>query len=306
MQALVASLLPLLLLAPIADGWLGVYLSDKHDAAVIDEVIPDSPAANAGMKAGDVMLAVGDTVTATREQFIAAIKAGKPGDRLSIKLRRDGKEMNVVVKLGEPPAEGGTKPQPREATPKGQKPPKPAVEPSPESKPLAPAHGGKGYLGLQVSETADGVVVENVRADGPAKAAGVEAGDVLTSVGDQPVKALGDLDLFLAKAKPGQKITLGLRRGEETRSVSLRMGERPAQIDVVPMVPIEPSEPEAVPAPAKERKPLRAEAAPAPEPKPRPETKQAVDLEAELAALREELARLRKELEELRKGKGRE
>ena len=284
MQALVASLLSLLLLASIADGWLGVYLSDKHDEAVIDEVIPNSPAANAGLKAGDVMLAVGDTVTATREQFVAAIRAGKPGDRLGIRLRRDDKEMNVVVKLGETPAEGGTKPQPKDSAPKGQKPPKPAVEPSPESKPLAPAQGGKGYLGLGVKETGDAVVVESVLADGPAKAAGVEAGDTLTSVGDQLVKGLGDLDLFLARAKPGQKVTLGLRRGEETRSVSLRLGE----------------------APAKERKPLRAETAPAPEPTPRPDARQAVDLEAELAALREELARLRKELEELRKGKGRE
>ena len=101
-------------------------------------------------------------------------------------------------------------------------------------------------------------------------------------------------------------VSLGLRRGEESRSVSLRLGERPTQIDVVPMIPIEPAEPEAVPAPRKERKPLRAETAPAPEPKPRPEARQLAELEAELAALREELARLRKELEELRKGKGRE
>jgi membrane-associated protease RseP (regulator of RpoE activity) len=140
-----------------------------------------------------------------------------------------------------------------------------------------------------------------VRADGPAKAAGVEAGDVLTSVGDQLVKDLGDLDRFLSRAKAGQKVTLGLRRGEETRSVALRMGE----------APIRPAEPETVPAP-KERKPLRAEPAPAPEPKPhaqpKPHTepKQAADLEAELSALRAELAKLRQELEELRKSKGRE
>ena len=313
MQALVASLLSLLLLAPIANGWLGVYLSDKHDAAVITEVIPDSPAAKAGLQAGDVMLAVGDTETPTSENFVAAIQAGKPGDRVNIKLRRDGKEMTVVVKLGEPPsstAEGGTKP-PKDSVRKGQKPPQPAVEPAPESKPLAPAQSGKGYLGLAVKETADGVVVENVRADGPAKAAGVEAGDILTSVGDQLVKALGDLDRFLARAKPGQKVTLGLRRGEETRSVSLRMGEWPAQIDVVPVAPIRPAEPETVPAP-KERKAPRAEPVPAPEPKPHAqpkphaENKQAADLEAELAALRAELAKLRQELEELRKSKGRE
>lgn len=320
MQALVASLLSLLLLAPIADGWLGVYLSEEHDEPVIKEVIPDSPAANAGMKAGDVLLAVGDTTTATSEQFVDAIKSGKPGDRVNIKLRRDGKEMTVVVKLGErpsSPAEGGTK-SPKDSPRKGQKPPQPAGELAPESKTPAEGQAGKGYLGLAVRETDNGVVVEKVRADGPAKAAGVEAGDVLTSVGDQLVKALGDLDRFLARARPGQKVTLGLRRGDETRSVSLRMGERPAQIDVVPVAPIKPAEPEAVPAPKRERKALRAEPVPAPEPTPAPEpkphsqpkphgdAKQAADLEAELTALRAELAKLRQELEELRKGKGRE
>jgi S1-C subfamily serine protease len=313
MQALVASLLSLLLLAPIAQGWLGVYLSGENDEPVIAEVIPNSPAANAGMKAGDVLLAVGDTKTETSEEFVAAIRAGKPGDRVNIKLRRDGKEMTVVVKLGEPPsspAEGGTKP-PKESAPKGQKPPQPAVELAPESKALAPAQAGKGYLGLAVRETGDGVVVENVRADGPAKGAGVEAGDILTSVGDQLVKDLGDLDRFLSRAQAGQKVTLGLRRGEETRSVALRMGERPAQMDVVPVAPIRPAEPETVPAP-KESKRLRAAPAPAPEPnphaqpKPHTEPKQAADLEAELLALRAELAKLRQELEELRKSKGRE
>src|SRR5262245_18883562 len=138
MQALVASLLSLLLLSPLADGWLGVWLSPDHDEPVITEVAPNSPAASAGIKAGDVMLAVGDTATATKKEFVAAIKAGKPGDRVNIKLRRDGKEMTVVVKLGEPPSEGGTTPA-KELTPKGQKPPRPAVEPAPESRPRAEA-----------------------------------------------------------------------------------------------------------------------------------------------------------------------
>ena len=126
--------------APIADGWLGVYLSQDHDEPVITEVIPDSPAWNAGMKVGDVLLAVGDTATATRDEFIAAIRAGKVGDRLSIKLRRDGKEQTVVVKLGERPeqtAEGGAQPakpakpgKPKGSEPKGGKPSQPAVEPA--------------------------------------------------------------------------------------------------------------------------------------------------------------------------------
>lgn len=309
MQALVASLLSLLLLATMTEGWLGVWLSDHHDAPVISEVIPQSPAAAAGLKAGDVMLAVGDTATATRKDFIAAIKACKAGDQVSLKLRRDGKETTVVVRLGEQPTTPtDAETRPKDAKPKGQKPPQPAVEPGREAKPLTPARSGKAYLGLALRETDKGVVVDRVRADGPAKAAGVEEGDIVTSLGDHLVKELGDLDGFLATAKPGQKVTLGLRRGDETRSVTLRMGERPAQVDEVPMATIEPAEPQTAPAPARPRQPLRAESAPAPDarPKPHADNKQVVDLEKELAALRAELAKLRQELEELRKGKGRE
>ncbi|MFY9341506.1 MAG: PDZ domain-containing protein, partial [Planctomycetota bacterium] len=107
----------LLLLAPAADGWLGVYLDGERAEAVITEVVPGSPAQKAGLQAGDELLAVDDQATATREAFTAAIRARKAGDRISIKLRRNDKEQIVAVKLGERPETA------------------PAVEPPPVAKP---------------------------------------------------------------------------------------------------------------------------------------------------------------------------
>ncbi len=332
MHPLAASIVSLLLLAPAADGWLGVYLSEEHDEAVVAEVIPDSPAAKAGLKEGDVLLAVGDTATATRDDFIAAIRAGKAGDRLTIKLRRGDKEQNVVVKLGERPQQGvpatpaptakpkepqaPTEPKAPKAAkePKAPKekvePPKPAVETVPGTAPTPPAVASakRGYLGLSVRETDDGVVIDRVVADSPAKAAGVGSGDIVTSLGDHAVKSLADIDQFLQASKPGRKIALGLRNAEGARSVTITLGERPAAQSVVrsegdvPVATIEVAPPHhEAPKPAT-----------APAPTPAKATKkpavagEAIDLESELAALRAELADLRRQLEALRKDKGRE
>ncbi|HEX5050794.1 MAG TPA: PDZ domain-containing protein [Planctomycetota bacterium] len=296
MHALPVSLFSLLLLAPPADGWLGVFLDGERDEAVVTEVIPDSPAAKAGLQVGDVFLAVGDKETATRDAFVAAIQAGQAGDRVSIKLRRDGKERTVVVKLGKrPETVGVAEPAAPEHAERGGKPAAPAAE----AAPAAPSQPKRAYLGLSVRETDDGVVVDRVLPDGPAKALHASEGTVITSLGDHQVKTLDDLDRFLQGAKPGRKVAVGLRDAEGVRSVTVMLGERPAagprdEVEVAPLA-----------AAKVEPRRLRArEAAPA-ERKPEPAA-QEVDLEAELAALRAELADLRRQLEELRKGKGRE
>jgi S1-C subfamily serine protease len=278
MHPLPASIFSLLLLAPAADGWLGVYLSSEHEEAVVTEVIPDSPAADAGLKAGDVLLAVGD------------------------------KEQTLVVKLAERPEQQvpATPAQPAPPAKARQGvPPKPAVEAPAKSTREPAAEGGRrGYLGLSVRETDEGVVVDRVLADSPAKGAGIQHGDVITSLGDHAVKGLADLDAFLKDAKPGRKVALGLRNDEGKRSVTVMLGERvaPRVEDEVAVAPVEQAPPVQKPAP-------RAVPAPKPEERvkpPRAADKEAFDVEAELAALRAELAELRRQIEALRKASGRE
>lgn len=280
-----APLLSLLLLAPAADGWLGIYLEDR-DEAVVREVIPDSPAAKAGLQMGDVLLAVGDQATPTRAEFVARIQAAKVGDRLSIKIRRGGIEQLVVVKLGQRPDQVPGSPV---ATP--TRPSRPQAPAPVQEVPPAPAPQ-RGYLGLTVRETDGGVVVERVLPDGPAAKAGVREGEAVTSVGDLRIRNLEDLDAALRPATVGRTLAIGLRSDAGTRSVLVTLGKRPdaaeaapAPIAVAPVAPA-PAEPPVPPGPRSGRK--------------------EADLEAELAALRAELADLRKQLEALRQGKGRE
>src|SRR5262245_25024856 len=93
----------LLLLAPAADGWLGIYLASDRTEAGVGGVIPGSPAGKAGRRTGDELLAVDDPAAPTREAFIAAIRGKKAGDRVRVKLRRDAQEQTVTVRLAERP-----------------------------------------------------------------------------------------------------------------------------------------------------------------------------------------------------------
>ena len=70
-------LLPLLVAAVAPDGWLGIYLDQGRPEAVVVEVIPESPAAKAGLQVGDVIVRIGDTGPVARERLRVAL-AGAP------------------------------------------------------------------------------------------------------------------------------------------------------------------------------------------------------------------------------------
>ena len=311
MHLLSSTLVSLLLLtAPMARGWLGIYLSDSNEA-VVSEVIPNSPAAKAGLKAGDVLLAIDDTDTPTREKLVEAIGIREAGDRVKIKLRRGDREQIVIVRLGERPPEGGAGAQSggevAETTRRGGQP----AAPSGGGARVAPSEDGRGFLGISVRESATGVSLERVLPDGPSANSGLSSGDVIERIADQRVKTLGDLDQVLAKLRPGQRISIDVRSKDEARSVMVRVGARPGSVDrrsgeapaaeapmpsrltprssspssgVIVVEPSTPSEPEAA-------KPKS----------PDPD----FDLQRELRELRAELRELRRMLEEMRR-RGRE
>ena len=280
-----ASFLSLLLLAPAIDGWLGIYLDNERTEAVIVEVIPDSPAAKAGLRAGDVLLAVGDQATATREAFVAAIRAAKPGHALAIKVRRDGQEQSVPVALGNRP-----EPVPPPAGQPGQASRSERPAPAAESAPPSPV--GRGYLGLSVSEGEDGVLIDRVLPDGPAASAKVQAGDRILKVGDKGIRSLADLDAAMQGCGPGKQVVFQLLGDSGERTVSVRLGTRPADgvaSGTQPAITVAPVAPVAAVAPTAGAK-----------------VGQQADVETELAALRKELAEMRKQLEELRRSLRRE
>jgi hypothetical protein len=63
------------------------------------EVRPGSPAANAGFRGGDVMIAFGGMPIKTLYDFTFALREKKPGDRVDVVVLRDGKEVKATVEL---------------------------------------------------------------------------------------------------------------------------------------------------------------------------------------------------------------
>ena len=87
-------------------AFLGVELNDatSTNGAAIGQVRPDTPAAKAGLKAGDVVTALGGKSISTASELRAAINAKRPGDSVSLTYRRGGQSHTVTVKLASRPA----------------------------------------------------------------------------------------------------------------------------------------------------------------------------------------------------------
>jgi S1-C subfamily serine protease len=92
-------------------------------------------------------------------------------------------------------------------------------------------HIPRGYLGLGFQLVAveggkRGVMVMNVEPQGPGAKAGVHQGDIIVTWNGEPIRHVRSLLRALGPDSVGQTVTLGLRRGGETKNVPLTIAER--------------------------------------------------------------------------------
>jgi S1-C subfamily serine protease len=114
-------------------------------------------------------------------------------------------------------------------------------------------HAFLGVTGLSITKsmaenlnlpTAEGVLVQQT--SGPARKAGVKGGDtpvsiggadillggdVLVAIDGKKVRSMDDVIGVVSSKKPGSEVTLELRRGDQKRSVKVKLGDRPASAD---------------------------------------------------------------------------
>lgn len=82
-------------------GFLGVNLRGEEDGGVfVDSVTEDGPAAKAGVKDGDKIIKLNDKEVKGAEQLAEQIHAMKPGQTVTLTVKRDDKEMKIKVTLG--------------------------------------------------------------------------------------------------------------------------------------------------------------------------------------------------------------
>jgi S1-C subfamily serine protease len=85
-------------------AYLGVAYDVADNGAAVTQVIQGSPADAAGLKVGDVIHAVDDTVITQANQLRRLIQLHQPGDKVSLTILRNDGSQTIVVTLGSAPA----------------------------------------------------------------------------------------------------------------------------------------------------------------------------------------------------------
>ncbi len=246
-------LLPFLLLAAgIAPGWLGVFLGESEDGRpAVTEVVADSPADKAGVRAGDVLLAIDGQELTTVEGVVEAVGGKEAGSKVKLTVRRDGKNQVIEVKLGTRPADAEAARSRSEETEqaekarldaeraakaaaaekaKAEKAKAEAAEKAKEREHAEKPHtGGRPFLGVALEAADAGVRIGEVLADSPAAKAGLTAGSVIAAIGDAKISSLDDIDAAMTRLRAGQKITIQVRSDGKTRSVDVVLGSAPGE-----------------------------------------------------------------------------
>ena len=204
----------------VTRGWIGVEIqpvtSDIADSlglkedkgALIADTQPNSPAATAGVKTGDVILGVnGEPVEGPRE-LARKIAALGPNAQASLLVWHDGSEKTVSVKLG-------TLPNDQEAK----------AETNSQS-----SNSGLDHFGLALASAesvpgagSQGVVITDIDPDGAGAQKGLKVGDVILEAGGKPVAKPSDVANVLSDAKKdGRKaVLLRVKSGDDTHFVAL-------------------------------------------------------------------------------------
>jgi S1-C subfamily serine protease len=82
----------------------GAHIATTGDQQCPNPISPGSPAAAAGLRSGDVVTAIDGRTIISTDDFIAVINNDKPGQTVTITVRRSGKTLDIKVRLGTRPA----------------------------------------------------------------------------------------------------------------------------------------------------------------------------------------------------------
>jgi serine protease Do len=205
----------------VSRGWLGVMIQpvsrdlaesfgmDSPQGALIADLDPQGPAAEAGLQAGDVILEVNGEEVERSSTLPRLIGRMSPGSEAELLLLRDGEERSITVTLGDWPED-----EQEVADRQGQ-------------------DGEQARLGIAVSELEpaqreqlgidNGVVVREVDPRGAAAAAGIRPGDILVSIDNQAVEDPRQLVEVVKSLPSDRAVPVRLIRNGRSLFVALRL-----------------------------------------------------------------------------------
>jgi serine protease Do len=246
----------MVLLGDDGASWLGVesqeITSEKakelklpaERGVLLERVVPDSPAAKAGLKDNDVITEINGQRVEGAAQFRRMIHEIPAGRSAQFTVWRDGHAQTVSVTLGKSEDRGNMwfKTAPRAFSFQ-----LPKIE-MPEVAPPDMDWGGYGVLagarprlGIDAEDLngqfgaffgapdGEGVLVREVNSGSPAEKAGVKSGDVITSLNGERVRSLGDLREKLAGKREEKTVKLGVLRNKSEVSVTVELPPPPSK-----------------------------------------------------------------------------
>jgi serine protease Do len=197
-------------------GWLGVMIQDvsmdlaksfhmkEPMGALVSQVVPNGPAAKAGIKPGDVIVSFDGQPVYNSAQLPPLVGALPAGFKAKVGIIRDGKAMTLPITIESLPSDMNAKDE-------GQEPASPSQKG--DIKRLNIQVGPLSASARQQLDVNSGVLVLGV-GQGPAGQAGVRPGDVILQVAQQPVTSVADLQKIVASLPAGQPIPVLLHRAQ--------------------------------------------------------------------------------------------
>ncbi|OFZ18342.1 MAG: hypothetical protein A2X94_12370 [Bdellovibrionales bacterium GWB1_55_8] len=207
-------------------GWLGVSAQDldeqlaghfsvaKKQGALISNVNEKSPASEASIRAGDVILNYGGAPVRNSGELKALVGKTPSGKKVAVKILRKGSTKDLAVTIAEEPLP--KKPIAQlagQAAPAGAKPPKPSLESLGIAVEDIPAEIAE-FLGSVADE---GALVVGIRMGSAAFDAGLAPGDIILKANDTEISKAADLAKATGKLKAGQAAILYVQRGPKEK-----------------------------------------------------------------------------------------
>jgi len=185
-------------------GWLGVHVQDLNeelaehfgldflDGVIVARVLEDSPAEGGGLKDGDVITEMDRLKVRNVKDLLKRVGLTPVGDVVAFKVIREGKIINVKVKIGERPedSDGG----------------------------VGPAESWRGLKveGLTPERVKEleldsdkGVTVISIDEDSPAEEAGFRLGDVILAIQRKPITSVEDFKAVTERVRGNALIQTG-------------------------------------------------------------------------------------------------
>ena len=204
----------------VSRGWLGVLIQDvtldlaesfgmkQPRGALVAKVLPDSPAEDAGIRVGDVIVAFDGKQVDHSSSLPPIVGSTKVGVKIPVDVIRNGKEKTVRVKLGELPED---ETQARKREPEAEK----------------VNRVGLGVVDLNEEQRAEleidhGVLVNRV-VNGAASKAGIREGDVILSIDNKPVKSANQFQEMVEGLSAGKSVAVLLQRSGSPTFLAIKV-----------------------------------------------------------------------------------